>query len=211
MKFSLKILESESQIKKMIVQALLPSCEEFMDQVLQNIQRELPNIVSSAILNRPEYISLVSGTLRLELGIPDANSKVASIINTWMSNIVYEFKKPTFSGNKIKSSISAKLIKADFADILGLPEATVVDMARGYSLPWFEWLLLDGSKTIIPNHNVVFGPNSRSRTGGAIMRVSSTSWKVPSEFAGTISDNWITRSIDDAESAIQDLLTRTLS
>lgn len=211
MRFNIKILESENEIRLMIMKALLPSCDEFMTDVISGIKAELPNIISNAVLSRPEYMSLINGTLRLELGIPDASVKVANMINVWISNIVYTYTKPSIVGNKIKTSFSAQLIKSDFSDILGLPEATVADTARGYNLPWFQWLVLDGLKTIVPNHNVVFGPNRRSRTGGAIMRVSSNGWRVPAEFKGTITDNWITRAIDDAESEIKNLLTRELT
>jgi hypothetical protein len=78
-------------------------------------------------------------------------------------------------------------------------------------LPWLQWLLLEGNATIVRNYTVSFGPNRFSRTGFALMRPSLQSWKVPSEFAGTINDNWITRAIDGAESNIQKLLDGAFS
>lgn len=110
----------------------------------------------------------------------------------------------------IKSSFSANLIKSDFTDVLGADAALVQDNIRGYSLPWLEWLLLEGNRTIIPTQSVVIGPNPRSRTGMAIMRESTQGWNVPSEFAGTINDNWITRAIDDAAQDVNNLLNRAL-
>lgn len=208
MKLSFKIIESNDEIQSRILKALIGDCRLYMNRVLTTIQQELQPIVYLAITNRPEYISLISGTLRLELGIPDANTKVANIINHWMSNINYTYQKPTIEGKKIKSSIEISLIKTDFSDVLSSSDAQVVDTIRGYSLPWLEWLLLDGRKIIVPKYSVVFGPNPRSRTGGAMMKVSSTSWKVPSEYSGTIADNWITRAIDDASGFIDDLLQR---
>lgn len=211
MKISLKIIETESQIEKMVMNALLPSCDEFLRKALIMIKSELPAIVSSAILNRPEYISLVSGNLRLEFGIPNANAKIATIINNWIDNISYMLYKPKLTGSRIKASISVEAIKSDFSDVLQMSEAKVNDALRGYELPWLEWLLLDGSKIIVPKHDVVFGPNPRSRTGGAVMKISSGGWKVPSEYAGTFSDNWITRAIDDSSPLIEKLLEKALS
>lgn len=208
MKFKLTLLESNDEIQSRILTALLSECRYFMTKALVTIQKELLQIVYLAITNRPEYNSLISGNLRLQFGIPDANVKVANIINHWMSNVVYNYQKPVIQGNKIKSYISAELIKSDFSDVLGTSDAVVTDALRGYDLPWLEWLLLDGRKVIVPKHSVVIGPNPRSRTGEAVMRISSSSWKVPSEFSGTIADNWITRAIDDAGGFIEDLLQR---
>lgn len=208
MKLNIKILESNSEIESRILKALLNDCVKFMNKAKSTVEQELKSIIYLAITNRPEYMSLVSGSLRLEFGIPDANIKVTNIVDRWMANINYTYQKPSIQGNKIKGYFSAELIRGDFSDVLEMSDAMVVDSLRGYSLPWLEWLLLDGTKTIVPRHNVVVAPNPRSRTGEAVMRISTSSWSVPSEYAGTISDNWITRAIDDASGFVEDLLER---
>jgi hypothetical protein len=210
MNLSLKILETNQIIQKEILQALLPQVDIYMTRIMGNLKEKLPPIVSKAITNRPEYMSLVSGRLRLELGIPDASTKVSQLIQIWISNIQYTYKKPQISGGAIKSSFSASLIKNDFSDVTNTEAGSVQDNIRGYSLPWLEWLLLDGNRTIVPNQSVVIGPNNSSRTGMAIMRESPGGWKVPAEFTGTINDNWITRAIEDAAPDINNLLNRIM-
>ena len=211
MRLGIKILENDSQIQKSILLALLPECTSFMNGVIKNLKTKIPDTVIKYIIDRPEYQSLVNGSLRLELGIPDANNKVLELIGFWIQNIRFHFTSPMIAGSKIKSSFSIEMIKADFSDILGSDAAYVYDRVRGYSLQWLEWLLLDGSKTLVPSYNVSVGPNPRSRTGFAIMRLSSAGWNVPSEFAGTQSDNWITRAIDDADNDIKSILESSLS
>ena len=211
MKFSLKILESNDYIEGQILKALIDDCRDYMDKAIQTIKNELPQILYFSIVNRAEYSSLVSGKLRLEFGVPDAGPKIASIIHIWISNIFYSYKSPAVVGRKIKGSFSAELIRSDFSDVLGMSEARVIDLAGGYELPWLQWLLTAGSNTIIPAYNVVLGPNPRSRTGGAVMRVSSQGWRVPSEHAGTINDNWITRAIEEASQPIEQLLQRAFN
>jgi hypothetical protein len=71
-----------------------------------------------------------------------------------------------------------------------------------------EWLLLEGNKTIIKNQQVIVRPSKFSRTGMALMQESNKSWKVPSQYAGTIRNNWITRAIDDNEGIINNFLTK---
>jgi hypothetical protein len=210
MKLSLSLVENTQTIQQEILKALLPECEKYMNKVMNNLKKQLPDIVSNAITSQPEYTSLLSGKLKFEFGIPDAGSKITNIINYWISNIEYDYKPPTASNSSIKSSFSAKLIKSNFSDILGTPDSMVADSLRGYELPWLEWLLLDGSAVIVPQYQVMMGSNPRSRTGYAVMISSKESWKVPDEFSGTIDNNWITRAISGSQNEIQNLLNRII-
>ena len=206
MKLTFNIVENNSQIQQKILIALLPECKDYFDNAITKIKVQLPTIVSNAIVNSPEYIAITSGQLKFELGIPNPIQKITGLLNLWMSNIVYNYNQPKIGRNTITSSFSAELIKTDFSDVLGSDFASVQD-SSGYSLPWLKWLLLDGSATLVPNHTVVFGPNSRSRTGNAIMRINSNQgWGIPSIYKGTIADNWITRAIANAAPEIQNLL-----
>jgi len=142
------------------------------------------------------------------LGIDNSSVKLAKLITVWSTNIEYKYERPTVSAGQVKTKFSAQLIRADFSDVLYTDFAAVVDLARGYTLPWLEWLLLEGNKILVPNHSVVIGPNRGSRTGYAVMREGRGSWKVPSEFSGTFRDNWITRAIDKGMGDVESLLDR---
>lgn len=211
MDLNLKILESDSEINKAILGALLPEVINYMNNGVSTIKRELPNIIKTAIENTPEYSSILSGKLKYEFGIPDSSIKLNNLIDIWIENIRYPYMKPTIMGNKIKSTFEVNAIRVDFAEVLYSNDALVIDNIRGYNLPWLEWLLLEGNKTIISKQEVVIGPNNFSRTGNAIMRDSNKSWKVPAEFSGTVTNNWITRAIDGVEGNIQSLLDRAFS
>lgn len=208
MQFSLKILETNDQIKKDILKALLPQVQSFMDNGINKLKTELPSLIRLAIINTPEYESLLNGKLMYEFGIPDSSSKLAGLLDIWSTNIHYQYMRPTISGNSIKGFFSANCIRIDFADALYSDYGIIVDAKRGYTLPWLEWLLLDGNKTIVSKYEVAIGPNPYSRTGQAIMRSSKRSWKVPAEFAGTSRDNWITRAIDSIENDIDNLVQK---
>jgi hypothetical protein len=78
-------------------------------------------------------------------------------------------------------------------------------------LPWLEWLLLYGGKIIVRDYRVKMGSNNRSRTGMAVMVESSGSnWRVPTEFAGTSNNNWVTRAINKIDNKILDILETEL-
>lgn len=208
MKFSFKLLENDKQISSKILQALLPEMDTYLKKSLSIVRRLLPLTIVEIIENTPEYESLSGGQLQFEFGIPDPINQLASIIEIWSNNIDITYDSPSITGNKIKASFSVSLIRSDFSDVLSSDAGLVIDNLRGYQLPWLEWLLLEGNKTIIPKQEVVFGPNKFSRTGYALMKPSNKSWKVPSQFAGTIRDNWITRAIDNGESKIYEVLDK---
>lgn len=210
MLFKIKLLESDKQIAHSILQALLPDTANYLKDIIKYLQSNLPNVVSSAIIDTPEYQSIMSGSLQYELGIPNPSNNLSGLIDIWSKNIKINYSPPIIANNKIKGSFSANMIKVDFSDVLYSDYAIVYDTLRGYSLPWLEWLLLEGNKTIIQNQSVIFGPSKYSRTGYALMKDSSSSWKIPSEFAGTISDNWITRAIDGAANNIQSVIEKAI-
>jgi len=211
MKYSIKILESNQEITNAINKALLRQVVTFMDGAFNELKQNLPSIITTAITNAPEYNSLIRGTLRYHLGLVDAGSKIDGLINIWINNIEYNYSPPIIRNNKISSKFSANLIRADLSDVLYSEYAQMIDTYRGYSLPWLEWLLLDGTQNLVDNYEIVIGPNKYSRTGYAIMKPSSGSWSVPSEFAGTITDNWITRAIQTSETDINNLLRKIFS
>lgn len=208
MQFSFKLLDNDKQISNSILRALLPEIDNYLKKSLQNIRRTLPKLMVEIIKNTPEYDSLIGGQLQFEFGIPDPSNQISSLIEIWSNNINITYNGPIISANKIKASFSVSVIRADFSDVLSSDAGFVIDNLRGYQLPWLEWLLLEGNKTIVSKQDVVFGRNKSSRTGYALMRPSNKSWKVPSEFAGTITNNWITRAIDNSESQINELLDK---
>lgn len=211
MLFKLNLLESNNQISQNILKALLPDVIDYLKDVTTYLKTNIPPVIQNAIINSPEYQSILNGQLQYEFGIPDPGQKLSGLLNLWINNVEVVYNQPIISGNKIKGSFSVNMIKIDFSDVLYSEYAVVIDNLRGYTLPWLEWLLLEGNKTIIQNYNIIIGPSRYSRTGMAIMKESSSSWKVPSQFAGTISDNWITRAIDKSDSEIQNVIDRAVN
>lgn len=207
MKISFTLLENNSEIYKEILNALLPDVVSYMQDAISLVKKEIPKIIMDAILASPEYTSIVGGKLRFDFGIVDGISKIDGLLQIWTNNIMITYDAPKINGNIIISKFSISMIKADYSDVLGSDYAQVIDNERGYSLPWLQWLLLDGTKILVNNHQVVIGPNARSRTSMAIMRPGS-GWSVPNEFAGTQNDNWLSRAIDSSSDSINNLLKR---
>lgn len=207
MKISFTLLENNSEIYKKILEALLPDVASYMQDAISLVKKELPQIIMESILSTPEYTSIIGGKLRFDFGLVDGSSKIDGLLQIWTNNIMVVYDAPKINSNTIISKFSISMIKADYSDVLGSDYAQMTDNERGYSLPWLQWLLLDGTKILIDNHQVIIGPNPRSRTSMAIMRPGS-GWSVPNEFAGTQNDNWLTRAIDSSSDSINNLLKR---
>lgn len=199
------IEESNADIESKILRALKPELNKYLEKVFNRVKPKILQTVTSAITNSPEYDSLLSGDLKYEFGLPDSSSRVASILKFWQ-NIVVDYKKVSINNNKLSGGFSLSMIRGDYSDVLS-SSAAVFTTEKGTDLNWLEWLLLFGNKTIIKDYVVEFGANPRSRTGKAIMRgVQKGKWSVPSEFAGTQNNNWITRAIDSVDSEINSIL-----
>lgn len=212
MKITFNLTETQSSITQKILLAIRDHLSPIFTAGLGNALKPIiSNEVKNAIMQEPEYISLVSGQLRSELGIPDATAKVEQIFQHWADSIIVTVSPISIKSSRLVGKLSLDMIPSNFADALGLSAATITDSVSGSVIPWLQWLLLDGTKILIQNYEVRIGPNSRSRTGSAIMVVSNQKdWRVPPEFAGTIHDNWITRAINRLNNTIPDKIQQEL-
>lgn len=211
MRFSIDILDSSNDINEKIIKSLLSEVDDWLKSRILKTKNTVQNIIKQSIINSPEYQSLMSGKLKLEFGLPDSSSKLQGLLSVW-ERAELDVKKTTIKGNKIVGGFSIYMIQSDFSDVLFLLNADAYQITeKGDLLNWLEWLLILGDKTIIKEYEVEIKPSPRSRTGGAVMkRKKSAKWKVPSEFSGTINNNWITRAIDSVENDIEIAILREL-
>jgi hypothetical protein len=214
MKFSLRLLESDTEIRSQILNAMKSDIDAALTATARSIKQDIFDIVKDALETEPEFSSLIAGELRKEFGIQDT-SNVQMAVNNIANSIIIDKVPVSINNTGISGGLKISIINnRDYGGALGDTSAFVVDDQRGYSLPWLEWLLLKGNQIIVRDFAVKFGPNPNSRTGDAIMVPSSSNWRVPPEFAGTITDNWTTRALskidDKITSIIQSAFVRNL-
>lgn len=209
MKFSLGLLESNQQIVDLILNNLKSNLSRVFDKSLPKIENNIKNIVRDALVSEPEYASLKAGTLRAEFGIKyieNVDRVVEALVNTL--NIQYDGVK--ISKNGLNTNILITMVKKDdISGIIFTDIASVID-DKGYSLPWLRWLLLEGNKIIIQNYSVDYNNSPRSRSGMALMIQSDKNWRVPTNFAGSADNNWVTRAISKVEPQIINTIQNTI-
>lgn len=209
MNITVKLVDSTPDISKAILGSIRDYLDPKIKQAASKAAAELPKLVSEGLKQEPEYLSLLSGQLKAELGLA-SSSDVEAVIEAISSSI--ELKTQSLSANRsgIKGGFTINMIRAkDAGGVIGLDIAKVND--KGYSLPWLQWLLFEGNEILIKNYTVELGPNPNSRSGLAVMKPSlSSSWRVPPEFVGSEENNWITRAISRIENNIYDLIVKAV-
>ena len=206
MKFSISLIETNSKIRGYILESMKKTLDNTFSRVISSIKQDLQKLVIKALQAEPEYTSLISGELRREFGIADT-SNVDTAVKNLAESILITKKNISINNNGLSGGLEISIINnQDYGGALLDFSGQVIDNERGYSLPWLEWLLLKGSAVIIKNYEVKLGSNPRSRSGDAIMIESTSSWRVPPAFAGTINNNWTTRALSNIENELNNLI-----
>ena len=204
-----KLLETDTQIRNSILNILKDQASTLIKNNVSKIQTTLKSKFKEALQKEPEYESLKSGKLKAELGLPDTVS-IDRIVDIISDSIYIDFVPATSSNRGIRVGLEIRIFKQDGEPAISSEDAMVIDQLRGYALPWLEWLLFHGTKPIVKNYTVKFGSNPYSRSGLAVMVEDDSNWSVPAEFAGTVTNNWITRAISMINNDIKNFLTQIL-
>lgn len=210
MKIDFKLLESDSAIAKEIFEAIRDRLSLVLNKAEQDISNQVKSIIADSLRTEPEYQSLKSGILKAEFGIQFPET-VDKIVEKLSETVSIQQTPISVTSRGLKGGFVLTAIQSD--NISGLIEdldAFVSDDAKGYKLPWLEWLLLRGADKIVKNYEVQFGSSPYSRSGMAIMKASSGSWRVPPQFAGTSKNNWTTRAVSKAEDAIRSSIIQNI-
>ena len=202
---SLKILESNSQIKDKIYEAILQELNKRVFKNKKNVTTRLQNAVKRWIEAQPEIASLransSAGSLGAQFGLTSATSDVVAdrITSAVAGSMVVKIQpiKKT-----LKGTLEINFQRDDFINLLSLQSGHVLT-EKGTDLHWLDWLLIKGDTTIITGYTYIPGPLGRS--GGGEMNIGGL-WRVPPEFSGTITNNFITRSFKGTEKETAEIL-----
>lgn len=192
--------------------------QEIIDKVYfqsrQQIRETAINTIRGRLKAHPTYFKISSGEFNASFGFHQGTgeSRISAIATQIVENLDIQLIK------------IANLIKfeafIDYNTLYSMQEAKVINDSmnakKGITEPlldWLEWMLEAGGRVVIPNYHIDLGDYSNkqySRSGEAIMAKTGT-WSVPSDIAGTISDNWITQSFKDAEKELSPKIKRIIT
>lgn len=194
---TINLVETTKQIAKKILIEFRNQLRKIFPISLPKLQLKIRELVRQAIQRQPEYISLLGGTLQGELGVPESGRRLSVIIDTYIDSIVVKLMPIQIRARTLSGRIVIQF-DSQFIELLSLSESAYLT-DKGQTIPWLQWLLLEGDLTIT---EYTFNTSPRavidiySRTGlGLMFRRRGGRWSMPSEFAGTIGNNFITRAI----------------
>ena len=206
---SLDLKESEAQISAQINKIIARRLYSALKSAAPAILVEIKDVVRQAIVASPEYRELFGGSLQAELGVPNAGSRIDRILDMWIESIEVQVQSPKSSIRGFTGGLSIVGIRDGYGDVLGSSDATYVT-EKGRTIPWLQWLLIEGDRAIIADYTFSsnIGSGQRSRTGLGVMKQDrSKRWRVPPQFSGTSTNNFVTRSLNSVavqiEKAIQ--------
>jgi hypothetical protein len=206
MTVTFKVIEPVRLIGSKIRKAAVYELNKRVDatRTKTRLKNEVSEMIRIAIINSPEFESLLNGKLRGELGVPNALPILGDMLITWLNSVQVKMFRFREVGTNIVGGFSISAIQADFEDVFSIPDTQFIS-ENDHEVPWLRWLLTAGDRVMVTTH--YYETNARflhrSRTGQGVMRkkhvgrgpLGGPGWRVPPEFSGTEDRNWITRAI----------------
>lgn len=205
MSVNLKVLETSLSFKKKIEQAMLREIEDRINKNKKKAERQIASLVPSWVLASPEVQSIaqdgVPGSLHAQFGLFSGTGDIVAndIANALAKSVSLEVD---FTKRLKGTSVTFFIQPTSFVNLLEIPLGEI-RTATGYVLPWMRWLLLEGTRTIVSSYT--YEPDNSGRSGGGTMRLGGI-WRVPPEFSGTASENFVTRIFQNKDRQIQPIL-----
>lgn len=194
-----------AQFDKAIDQEIKSVISKGIKKVTGNIKRRVQVTARTLLTQSPEYQSFFGGALQAELGVPDP-TVIDAVINQWIEGITVRY---VTTGGKF-GSVSLGMIESDYSDVLTMSEATYFYTGRNGSgsIDWLRWLLLEGNNAIVRDYDFTRSITRGSRTGlGVMVNRKGGVWRVPTEFAGIQTDNFVLRALQEIDKEI-DIVVR---
>jgi len=191
-----------NDVKKDIDNQYSKSVTKNLSKIQRILDQKIEQIVSQRLI---AGLPTIQGNDLAEIGVPDINTRLASIVQTIARNV-----RVKISGRK-RITVNITILQENYSDVLSLPEAVYnYTSARGSGvLEWAKWILLGGNGTIVGGFDFAPITSPFSRTGAGLMRPGS-GWSVPPSLSGTASNNILTRALENIEKDIQAIVNKEL-
>lgn len=211
---TLSIADTQRQFATKVNSALAKKMNDYFPTVLNKIHNDIIVQLPGLMKSNPIY-STIDGELGAHLGFYEGTGSqlLTDIFDEFVNGLEVTYTPIRFF-RLFRGGINVSVFKYDFERLLSLDSAYIVDTERGYSLPWLQWLLMEGDRIIISGHSIIFTSkrSPASRSGPAIMgKRGKGRWRVPPQWSGTPTNNFITRHINSQLEVINRLVTNVLS
>lgn len=203
------------EIAKEIRRQTANQIRALLQRVVKETETSCRNALRKEIVGRSEYAALFrqndsSYGLGGQLGLSNPGAMVDPIVEAVVNNFVLRPLSVRGRGRLTTEfgGIEAVFTAKDLWFLTNLPTASY--QSNQHTIDWLAWLLFSGNEVVVVDYFVAYGTGSdSSRTDDAIMLPSGKSrknFKIRANYAGTETDNWITRAAARAVPKIQKIL-----
>jgi len=193
MTISLKLVDSDAQIEKKINEAISKELNRFIKKNSRRATERIKMALDGWVTSQPEILSLTSegviGELNAQFGLLPGQGALASadIINSILTTLEVKIRP---IDKKLRGGVDFNIQSSGLQNLLNIPSGFVI--TDSFPLHWLNWLLTEGTKTIVYGYS--YNPDKSGRSGGGTME-SGGVWRVPPQYAGSQKDNFITRAL----------------
>ncbi len=194
MTLSLKVVTSDNAFQEAIMKQLIQGMNQVLSKIKGSgaIEGAITTALTDALLNSPEIQSLSSGELQQLFDIQSADlSKLSTLLN----NVVFGANK-LFSVSYAFFSRAGTNIAGGITVVFSVSNLEQISQTLGYPV-WLEALTEKGDTEIILHFGVTASADRRGRVFYTF---------VPSQFSGTLDNNFLSRALERVSSTIDILL-----
>jgi hypothetical protein len=213
MELTIGLVTTEQQM----IQEIMSQFKVYVDDALRNsvdqIRKVLEDRIGILITTSP-VVPALNTDLGKELGVtPEVvNTVIEEIISVVSSNMEISYTPVSVvNGRIVAGGYTIKILRSDFNDVLSIQDTSYAT-TNGVIIPWLNWLLYSGDSAVIYGYRIEFDPHNKasSRTGAVMVKDPGGRWGVPTQYAGTQKDNFLTRALIPLEDEIEDIVKREL-
>lgn len=191
---------ASQQLQDGLIKEIAEIFTTILKKVELTIRPKITNLIKEAIQSSPEYKAMLpGGVLYGQVGRPNIGEILDNIIDAIAKEVEINTYLPNISLNNITAAMEINILELSFEQVQRV-SGTYFDSENDFPVDWLNWLLFEGTRKVVIGYHFTrkFSKRTISRTGAGIMGKYGT-WGFPGEYAGTATDNWLTRSMDSFE------------
>lgn len=203
---TLKLVDPFSKIEKDIKKGLVIELNSLLDKNRDRATKRLKTNIAYWVSVQPEMESLKASSVPYSLNsVFGINSNADAIVQTIANSVANSIKIDfTRIDKNFKGGITFNVQPESFQNLLGLQSGHVIT-ENGSDLHWLNWLLTAGDSVVVAGYQYDASGTGRSGVGSM---AGGGSFRVPPQFSGTISDNFVSRAFVGKQREIINIISK---
>ena len=198
------------------MQAIADHNNSIAIKIAADVTETIKPLVYDAVHDCHEMQALRSSDLRAAMGLnpPQARDVSKQIAESVSSSLIVESGKVT--PKNLSTMISIYVQPAGLDNVLSVGGSTVdytSTEGKQVTIPWLDWLLTEGDRILVSGFSLELGQGLGRSWGGRMVEAPTGSWRIEPQYAGTLTDNFVTRALAEKklESAISKEIMKSVN